>query len=141
MQFPRRQAVVSHVDVEKNAVFSVVTTPYRPHVVLRLPSGAKLMAWPNMPPYLRLGELGIPGARASYKVLKHSEVIDDRDTVWKEGEALTVELTMVKCCGQHFLSHIYVCVRIDNGHTAYRLPGCPVNVPAVTHKVPARDGL
>ena len=48
---------------------------------------------------------------------------------------------MVKCCDQHFLLHIYVCVRIDNAHTAYCLPGCSVKVPAVTHKVPARDGL
>jgi len=127
--------------IEKDAVLSLVPTPVRLQIFLRMPSGAELMAWPNAPPYLRLGDLGIPGARASYKVLKQAEIIEDRERIWKEGEALTVDLTLVKCCDQHFVLHLYVCLAIDHDYTAYRLPGCSVHVPAVTQKLPARDGL
>jgi len=129
---------VRSICLEKEAVLSLVSVAVRLQICLRTPSGVEFMSWANAPPYFRLGD---PVPRASYKVLRQSEIIDDRARVWKEGEALTVELTMVKCCDQHFLLHIYVCVGIDNGHTAYRLPGCSVKVPAVTHKVPARQGL
>ena len=132
---------MSHIDIEKHAVLSVVPTPNRLQIVLRMPSGEAFMAWSNMPPYLRLGDLGIPGARASYKVLKQSDIIEDHARIWREGEASTVELTIVKCCSAHFVLHLYVCLHIDNDYTAYRLPGASVRVPAVTHKVPARDGL
>ena len=37
--------------------------------------------------------------------------------------------------------HLYVCVNTDNNYTAYRLPNSSLCVPAVTHKVPVRDGL
>ena len=141
MQFPFRQEVTASIYTEKNAVLTVVPTPYRLHIVLRMPSGEASMAWHNMPPYLRLGDLGIPGARASYKVLKHSAIIEDHARIWREGEASTVDLTMVKCCSPHFVLHLYVCLDIDNDYTAYRLLGASVRVPAAAHKVPARDGL
>ena len=60
---------MSHIDIEKHAVLSVVPTPNRLQIVLRMPSGDPCMAWSNMPPYLRLGDLSIPGPRAAYKVL------------------------------------------------------------------------
>ena len=99
------------------------------------------MHWPSAPPYIQLSELCIPGSRASYKVLKQAEIIEDGDRVWKEGEAPMVDLTLVRCCKQHFVLHLYVCAGTDNDYTAYRLQGCFVNVPAVARKVPAREGL
>ena len=132
---------MSSICLEKDAVLSLVTVAVRLQICLRMPSGAELMSWANAPPYLRLGDLQIPGARASYKVLKHSAIIEDHARIWREGEASTVDLTMVKCCSPHFVLHLYVCLEIDNDYTAYRLPGSSVRVPAATHKVPARDGL
>ena len=86
---------MGHIDIEKHAVLSVVPTPNRLQIVLRMPSGAELMSWANAPPYLRLGDLQIPGARASYKVLKHSAIIEDHARIWREGEASTADLTIV----------------------------------------------
>ena len=74
-------------------------------------------------------------------MLEQSDIIEDHARIWREGEASTVELTIVKCCSAHFVLHLYVCLDIDNDYTAYRLPGASVRVPAAAHKVPARDGL
>ena len=76
---------MSHIDIEKHAVLSVVPTPNRLQIVLRRPSGEAFMAWSNMPPYLRLGDLGIPGAPASYTVLKQSDILEDHARMWREG--------------------------------------------------------
>ena len=57
--------MVSSIRIEKDVVLYVVSTPVRLHICLRMPSGEEIMAWPSAPPYLRLGDLGIPGARAT----------------------------------------------------------------------------
>ena len=132
---------MSSICLEKDAVLSLVSVAVRLQICLRMPSGAELMSWANAPPYLRLGDLGIPGAGASYTVLKQAEIIEDRDMIWKDGDATIVNLTFVRCCGQHFLLHLYVCLNIDNDYTAYRLPGFSVRVPALRQRVQARDGL
>ena len=105
---------MSSICLEKDAVLSLVSVAVRLQIVLRMPSGEAFIAWSNMPPYLRLGDLGIPGARASYKVLKQSAIIEDHAWIWIEGEASTVDLTIVKCCSPHFVLHLYVCLEIDN---------------------------
>ena len=132
---------MSSVCLEKDAVLSLVSVAVRLQISLRMPSGAELMSWANAPPYFRLGDQNIPGPRAAYKVLKQAEIIEDRDTVWKEGDATTVDLTFVRCCSPFFVLHMYFCLGINNDYTAYRLPGSSVRVPAATHKVPARGGL
>ncbi len=89
-----------HILIEKDTALTLVTTPVRLHIVLRMTSGEEFMAWQSAPPYLRLGDLGIPGPRASYKVLKQAVILGDRARIWEEGEATTVELTVVKTCEQ-----------------------------------------
>ena len=74
-------------------------------------------------------------------MLRRTDIIEDRARLWEEGEALTIDLTLMKCCAQHFVLHLYVCLGIDNDYTAYRLRGSSVHVPAMTRKVSARESL
>ena len=123
---------MSSICLEKDAVLSLVSVAVRLQICLRMPSGAELMSWANAPPYFRLGDLNIPGPRAAYKVLKQAEIIEDRDTVWKEGDATTVDLTFVRCCSPHFVLHLYVCLGIDDDYTALFWDSCVI--PAVSQK-------
>ena len=118
-------------------MFCVQSTDVRIDIVLSLPSGKTVQSWRSIPPYVNLAELGIKGARKSYKILKGSSVVEDNERVW-QGER-TVELTMVICREAKIVLQLYVCLGIGDEFTALRL--CDCVIPVTSQKMPARQCL
>ena len=133
--------MVSHIYIESDAVLCLMPNAVRLNITLRMPSGETIQSWRNTPPYIHLSELRIPGARKSYKILKQTRIIEDHHEIWQEGDGEVVELTMVKCCEQYLILHVYLCLRIEDDYTAIRFPATSVTVSATSHRVPARQGL
>ena len=75
---------------------TVVLATVRIHVIVRAITGDVIKSWSKVKPYLRLGELRIPGRRSEDKVVKQAKVMQDFDPLWVDGEDLAVELTLVK---------------------------------------------
>ena len=133
--------MVSHIYIENDAILLLTATAIRVNITLRMPSGEMVGSWRNCPPYIHLSQLQIPGARKSYKILKQTKVIEDHERIWLEGDPQKVELTMVKCCEQYMVLHIYLCMGIEDAYTAIRFPSSSVQVPVTTQKMPARQCL
>ena len=57
-------------------MFSLFPTDVRIGSVLSLPSGKTVQSWRSIPPYVRLCDLGIRGARKSYSTSKESNVVE-----------------------------------------------------------------
>ena len=133
--------MVSHIYIESDAVLCLMPNAVRLNITLRMPSGETIQSWRNTPPYIHLSELRIPGTRKSYTILKQTRIVEAHHQIWQEGDGEAVDLTMVKCCEQYLVLHVYLCLRIEDDYTAIRFPVSSVTVPATSHKLPARQGL
>ena len=129
------------VDTHASVVLTIVPTSLRVSVTLRNMSGEQLMVWPECAPYHRLGDLGIPGIRKSYTILKQGQILDDHHRMWLEDEPHAVELTMVIIRESYFVFHLYMHVGGPGEYTAFLLPGFSVPVPASTDKIKLRVGM
>ena len=110
------------VDTHASVVLTIVPTSLRVSVTLRNMSGEQLMVWPECAPYHRLGDLGIPGIRKSYTILKQGQILDDHHRMWLEDEPHAVELTMIIILESYFVFHLYMHVGGPGEYTAVSAP-------------------
>ena len=129
------------VDTHASVALTIVPTSLRVSVTLRNMSGEQLMDWPACAPYHRIGDLGIPGIRKSYTILKLRQILDDHHRIWLEDEPHAMELTIFVIRESYFVFHLYMHVGGPGEYTAFLLSGFSVPVPASADKIKLRVGM